>query len=167
MTMKKLTFLLTITALVFCAPQLHAAPQSADDENSTRLNLWIPGFVVRMAAELAEDHAQPVDADAINMLHAMGSMTVCIREGAYYKEKTDAKLTRKLARIEKRDFEELISVYDEGTKVNISTRSKQNGKIKRLVVMVDEPGETYVFVKLHCNLSPQDIPAMTKQFRNI
>ena len=73
-------------------------------------------------------------------------------------------MTRKLNRMEKRNFEDLVSVKSEDANVNLSIRENNRGKIKRLVVLVDEPGETFVYVKMHCRLSVEDITKLTGQF---
>ena len=161
--MKK--FQLIIAALLFAAitNNVYATIPEIEDEGS-KLNLWIPGFLIKMAAEIAEDHVEGEDAAAVEMLRKFGSMTICIREGNCYKDKSDKKITRKIDRLEKRNYDELLSVVSDGEKVNMSIRKNKKGKIKRLVVLVDDPGETYVFVKMHCKFSPGDIAELTEQF---
>ncbi len=134
------------------------------DDNSTKLNLWIPGFLVKMVAEIAEDHVEGEEAATVEIMRKFGGITISIREGEYYSDKSDKKMTRKLNRMEKRNFEDLLSVKSEDANVNLSIRENKRGKIKRLVVLVDEPGETFVYVKMHCRLTPENIADITKQF---
>ena len=163
--MKKIWILIPLFAVFAWTSAQAEGP--APEEESTKLNLWIPGFLVKMAAEIAEDHVDQEDAAAIDMLHKFGTMTVCIREGAAYTDKTDKKMTRKLNRVNNRDYEQLVSVYSDGDKVNVSVKSNARGKIKRMVVLVDEPGETFVFVKMHCRIDPKDIGKIANNFREV
>ncbi len=140
------------------------AETSGDD---TKLNLWIPGFLIKMAAGIAEDHVDGEDAMAVDFIHKIGNMNICIREGEYYSERTDKKVTRKLNRLEKKDYKELVSVYTAEEKVNISIKVNKKGKIKRMVVIVDEKDETYVYLKMNCRISPEDISNLVGNYTDM
>ena len=160
---KLLLLLLPVLLLMTFSGKTFASEAPKFDDNSTKLNLWIPGFLVKMVAEIAEDHVEGEEAAAVELMRKFGGITVSIREGEYYSDKSDKKMTRKLNRMEKRNFEELVSVKSEDANVNLSIRENKRGKIKRLVVLVDEPGETFVYVKMHCRLSLEDITKLTNE----
>jgi len=162
--MKKLLLLLPVIMLMTFSGNSFASNTPKFDDNSTKLNLWIPGFLVKMVAEIAEDHVEGEEAATVEIMRKFGGITISIREGEYYSDKSDKKMTRKLNRMEKRNFEDLLSVKSEDANVNLSIRENKRGKIKRLVVLVDEPGETFVYVKMHCRLTPENIADITKQF---
>ena len=162
--MKKLLLILPVLLLITFSGKSYASDAPKLEDDATKLNLWIPGFLVKMAAEIAEDHVEGEEAAAIDLMRKFGGITISIREGEYYNDKSDKKMTRKLNRMEKRNFEDLVSVKSEDANVNLSIRENKRGKIKRLVVLVDEPGETFVYVKMHCRLSVEDITKLTNQF---
>jgi len=162
--MKKLLLLLPVIMLMTFSGNSFASNTPKFDDNSTKLNLWIPGFLVKMVAEIAEDHVEGEEVAAVEIMRKFGGITISIREGEYYCDKSDKKMTRKLNRMEKRNFENLVSVKSEDANVTLSIRENNRGKIKRLVVLVDEPGETFVYIKMHCRLSPENIVDITKQF---
>ena len=162
--MKKLLLILPVILLITFSGKTYASDAPKFDDGATKLNLWIPGFLVKMVAEIAEDHVEGEEAAAIDLMRKFGGITISIREGEYYCDKSDKKMTRKLNRMEKRNFEDLVSVKSEDANVNLSIRENNRGKIKRLVVLVDEPGETFVYVKMHCRLSVEDITKLTGQF---
>ena len=162
--MKKLLLILPGILLITFSGKAYASDAPKFDDDATKLNLWITGFLVKMVAERAEDHVEGEEAAAIDLMRKFGGITISIREGEYYCDKSDKKMTRKLNRMEKRNFEDLVSVKSEDANVNLSIRENNRGKIKRLVVLVDEPGETFVYVKMHCRLSVEDITKLTGQF---
>ena len=138
-------------------------PAESNDDD-TKLNLWIPGFLIKMAAGIASDHVDGEDAMAIDFIHKIGNMNICIREGEFYTDKTDKKVTRKLNRLEKKDYEQLVSVFTSEEKVNISIKENKKGKIKRMVVIVDEKDETYVYLKMNCKITPEDISKLVGNY---
>ncbi|MFI5171260.1 MAG: DUF4252 domain-containing protein [Chitinophagales bacterium] len=163
--MKKIQiFIATCLLIIFSSSMLAATPQNGpdNDKEGTRLNIWIPGFLLKAAAEIAEDFVEGEEKEAVDMLKNFGTMTICVREGDYYNEKSDKKMMRKMKRIEKRDYEELVSVISDGEKVNMSIKENHHGKIKRLVILVDDSEATYVFVKMHCKISADDISKLTQ-----
>jgi len=139
-----------------------ATPEAPPDD--TKMNLWIPGFLVKMAAEIAEDHVDGEERVAVDFVKKIGNINICIREGEHYQAKTDKKVMRKLNRMEKKEYEELVSVFTEDEKVNISIKENKKGKIKRLVVLVDEKDETFVYLKMNCRIKPEDITMLTDTF---
>lgn len=144
--------------------KMSASPVSSEsvEEDGTKLNLWIPGFLIKMAGEIAEEQAD-IDDELFNNI---GSVTVCVRDGDKYTDKTDKKLLRKLNRLEKKNYENLISVNSEGSTVNIKIKENKKGEIKRFACLVDEADETFVYVKINCKLSPADLNQIVNNFQN-
>ena len=166
--MKNIRLILPLLAVLLISNTTFAtAPETntPDDMSSSKINLWIPGFLMKMAAEIADDHVDDeADEQAINLLRKFGNTTICIREGEYYKDRTDKKMTRKLDRMERKNYSELMSVITADEQVNISIKENKKGKIKRVVVLVDEKDNTYVFLKMNCKLSIDDISKVCSQF---
>lgn len=165
--MKHIIVTIIIIVSGVASQPLQAANTGNEEESSTKLNLWIPGLLVKMVAEIAEDHVDHEDIAAIEIMRKFGSMTICVRQGEAYTGRTDNKMNRKLARVEKRDYEDVLSVNNEGAKVNLSIRENKKGTVKRLLVLVDEPGETYVFVKMHCRFSPEQLSGIVQEYSSI
>ncbi|MFN0274639.1 MAG: DUF4252 domain-containing protein [Chitinophagales bacterium] len=150
--MKKIFAILILS--VFSATVFAADLPQDDEEEGTRLNLWIPGFLVKLAGSIVEDHESEAQGDFIKKF---GSMTICVREGSKYSERTDKKMTRKINRLDRKNYESLLKVNDAEAKVDLRIKENKKGFIKRLVIIADEPGETYVYLNIHCKLKPGDI----------
>lgn len=164
--MKKIQTLITLFLLITISKNMQATVPEFEEEGS-KLNLWIPGFLMKVATSIAEDFVEGEDAAEFDLLSKFGGMTICIREGEFYKDKSDKKITRKIERLEKRNYQELVSIISDRESVNMSIKENKKGIIKRMVVLVDDPGETYVFLKMHCKFSPDDISQITKHFTDI
>jgi hypothetical protein len=166
--MKKLIAIIPVIAIMMMSANVYAGggvdPETPAGSDDTKLNLWIPGFLVKMAAEIADDHVTGEDEAAVDLLRKFGSATICIREGDSYTEKTDKKITRKLDRMERKNYEALISVNSDGETVNISIKENKRGKIKRMVILVDEQDETFVYLKLNCRLDMDDVATVCKEY---
>lgn len=172
--MKKIIIYSAIAAFLINSSKAQATtPDSLTDINesteqsSTRLSLWIPGIVMKMAAEIAGNHVDNEAAAAVDLIRKFGNTTICIREGKYYKDKTDKKMTRKINRMERHDYEQLLSVIAGDEHVNISIRENKRGKIKRMVILVDEKDKSYVFVKMNCRLKMEDVAKVCNQYTGI
>jgi len=151
--MKKILFLTTLLTLSI------AAVQAADPEpeESTSINLWIPGLFVKWVAGIADDHLKGEEAAALELVQHLGSMTVCVREGAAYTAGTDKKIARKLDRLDRREYTELLTVRTDEEQVNIAVRINKREKIKGLALLVDEKENTLVYVHLRCRISAQEL----------
>lgn len=158
--MKNLKYFALLT-LILCINSSVKAANGDENPENTKLNLWIPGFLIKMAAGIADDYAK--DA-GIDVLKKMGAVTICVREGKYYPQQADKKLTRKLNRLNKKNYEQLVSVKSEYANINLKIKENKKGKIKHLAVLVDEPGQTFVYVKVNCNLKPADIKELLNNY---
>lgn len=153
--MKKL-LTITMLCLIFNAHNLHA---NTPEKEGTKLNLWIPGLLIKVFAGISNDYISDSHIEekvAMEFASKIGNINLCVREGDYYTV-SDAKIERKINRMQKKEYEELIRVIDESTQVNVSITQKKNGNIKRVIVLVNEPDETYVYAKINCNVSLRNI----------
>ncbi|MBK6731649.1 MAG: DUF4252 domain-containing protein [Bacteroidetes bacterium] len=153
--MKKLLAII-ILCLIFNANNLHA---NITEKEGTKLNLWIPGLLIKVFSGISDDYISDSEIEgqaAMEFASKIGNLNLCVREGDYYNI-SDAKINRKLARMEKKEYEELLRVIDDGTLVNVSIKQKKNGNIKRVIVLVDETDETFVYAKINCNVAIDDV----------
>lgn len=153
--MKKL-LTITMLCLLFNAHDLHA---NTPEKEGTKLNLWIPGLLIKVFTGISNDYIsdnQIEEKAAMEFASKIGNINLCVREGDYYNV-SDAKIERKLNRMQKKEYEELLRVIDDGTQVNVSIKQKKNGNIKRVIVLVDETDETFVYAKINCNVALTDI----------
>lgn len=143
----------------FCLLIATASKADSPEKEGTKLNLWIPGFIVKLGTGIADDFVDKQDMEAhvaMDFAKNIGDINVCVREGDYYNV-SDAKINRKLARMDKKNYVPLITVFEDETHVKLSIKQKKNGNIKKLVVLVDETDETYVYARINCNISAKDI----------
>ena len=143
-----------------CTASMHAG----NDDEGTKLNLWIPGFLIRTVGNIAGHDQDDDDAYmASQMLSKLGDINVCIREGKYYDRRADAKITRKLNRLQEKNYEDLVSVKSDGTTVKLSIRQNKKGKIKNVAAVIDDGNETFVYCKVHCRLSENDLQQLVAE----
>ncbi len=146
---------LSVFIALFCIISTSfAAGKPEADGDGTKLNLWIPGLLIKSVASIADDYTDGLNA---SVLKSVGNINLCVREGSAYTGSYDAKITRKLARMERRNYAPLLQVYSEETQVQISIKENKRGTIKRLVVLVDDAEETFVYVKMNCRFTTDEI----------
>lgn len=158
---------LSLIAILSCFMLNNAiAGGNADslEDDGTKMNLWIPSILVDMATDIAENYVDEEEKIALDFADKIGNINICIREGKYYSTRTDKKVTRKLERMERKNYEELVSVVTPDERVNISIKENRKGKIKRMVVIVDEKDQTYVYLKMNCRISPDDIAKLAMAY---
>lgn len=158
--MKNLKYFAPVILLLCMCNSVKASNGDKDSE-STKLNLWIPGFLIKMVVGIADDYAEN---PGLNILQKMGSVTVCVRQGKYYPKQADKKLNRKLTRMDNENYEQLVSVKSEEATVNLKIKENKKGKIKHLAILIDEPGQTFVYLKLNCNLKPADVQELANNY---
>ncbi len=80
--------------------------KAANDNDGTKLNLWIPGLVIKMAGNIATNQ---IDDGHISkeLFKNIGIINLCVREGDEYNNRTDKKITGKLNNMEKKSYEQL------------------------------------------------------------
>ncbi|MBC8046239.1 MAG: DUF4252 domain-containing protein [Fimbriimonadaceae bacterium] len=133
------------------------------EDGGVKLNLWIPGLLIKMCADIVENHVGEAEGDLVKKF---GGMTICIREGDKYSDKTDKKVTRKINRLDKKNYVPLVRVNEENTTVDVRIKENKKGTIKRFVCIVDEKDETFVYVKMHCRLKPGDIAELVNKMND-
>ncbi len=156
--------LIAIACCLMTSNLFAGGPEEGKDDDGVRMNIWIPSFLIDIAADIAENHVEGEDRIALDFADKIGNMNICIREGKYYSDKTDKKVTKKLAKMERKNYEELVSVITPDEHVNISIKENKKGKIKRMVVIIDEKDETYVYLKMNCNISAADISRLVQNY---
>ena len=148
---KHISFLLVL----LCIAGSSFAGSTPDMEHEgTKLNLWIPGILIKSVAGIADDYTDEFYAD---LLKHVGNINLCIREGAAYNGSYDKKITRKLNRMERREYAPLLQVYSEATQVQISIKQNKRVTIRRMVVLVDDEGEAFVYVKMNCRFTSEEL----------
>ncbi|MFN3940122.1 MAG: DUF4252 domain-containing protein [Chitinophagales bacterium] len=154
----------SILAITCCLLFLNIAHAASPGKEGTKLNIWIPGILVKLATDIAEDYMDNDAADAmLAMAGTIGDINVCVREGDYYNF-SDKKLVRKLNKLQERNYASLVTVIEEQTQVQLSIKQKKNGNLKRLVVLVDEKEESFVYIKMHCNIDIQKVGTLLRQY---
>ncbi len=157
--MKKIFALGILTLFIWSAsPALHAhAVEPEPEDESTKLNLWIPGVLIKWVADIADDEMEGSEAMAVDFMRHIGSVTICIREGEQYAAQMDNKMQRKLNRMERQDYEQLLSVNTEGERVEMSVRTNKHNTIKRAVLLVHEDASSFVYIKMHCRIKADEV----------
>jgi len=155
--MKKLFVLLTISLVLANA----SYAGNDNDSDGTKVSLWIPGFLVKIAANVADDYTDEVD---MNIIKKIGNVNVFVREGDAYRGNYDKKAIRKINRLERKNYTQLLTVREDETNINIQIKENRKGTIKRLAVLVDDRDETFVFLKINCKLKPEDISNLVSNY---
>ena len=122
---------------------------------STKLSLYIPGFLMEVGSWFVDREEEP---EAKTALSKMRSVSICVREGRAYKDfNASGKYEKKVAKMKRQHFEEMISVRDAGDRVSIQLRQNKKEKIRQVVVIADDGCEEFVFLRLRCNIHPDDL----------
>lgn len=147
--------------LLFCCPAvvLAANPQtshhSSTDNESTRLSLYVPGFLMEVGSWFVPAEKEPELKTALKKIR---STSIVVREGCAYAEyNASGKYDKKMKKIRRQRFDELVSVSS--TEENVSVQLKQNkqDKIRQVVVLVDDGTSSFVFLRLRCNIGIKEL----------
>lgn len=155
--------MIAICLLIAGSAIISFAKGTEEKEDGTKLNLWIPGFAVKIAGSIVKKHEGKAEGELIKKF---GSMNICIREGDKYGAHTDKKMTRKISRLDQRNYEPLVKINADNTTVDVRIRENKKGVIKRFVCLVDETDEAYVYVKMHCRLKPEEVAGLIEQIKD-
>lgn len=123
------------------------------DEDRTKLSLYSPGFLVKAAAGWIDEE----DAEAKSMMKKLRSISITIREGSAYREYFARPYEKKMKKLERQNFEQLVTVRDEEEKVSIQLRQNKKAVIRQLAVVVDDGSEEYVFLRIRCHVNEEDL----------
>ncbi len=130
------------------------------EKDGAKVSLWIPGFAFKMGSWFVPRHEEP---ELKYLLKKIKSLKVKVREGQHYKTAMTKEFHRLNNKLIRQNFEELVTVNDEDAKVVVKLKEKANGNISDFVVLVDDREEAFVYVKMKCNLSMNDISKLMKE----
>lgn len=151
--MKKL---LTITLAFTLLAQFTFAGGNKEKENTgdnTKLSLYIPGFLVKAAAGFIDEK----DYETKCALNKLRSISITVREGNAYKEYLAKRYEKKVKKLERQHFENLVSVRDDEDKVSIQLRQNKKDKIRQVAIITDDGSSEFVFLRVRCNVTPDDL----------
>lgn len=160
--MKNLVSFMILACLSIGIANAAPAADPNEEDESTKFNLWIPGFLVKWVADMMDDELEGEEAVAVDFMRNLGSMNICIREGEKYATEMDNKMQRKLNRLDRRDYTPLMSVITDEERVEMQVRTNKHNTIKRVVVLVHEDSESFVYLKMHCKLKPDEVGQLLK-----
>lgn len=128
---------------------------TSTEKESTKISLYIPGFLMKIGSWCVD---KKEDAEAKLALKHMRSISVIVREGCAYKEYVASKkYDKKLRKLDRQNFESLVSVDDQDTNVSVQLKQNKNGKIRQLAVIVNDSEESFVFARVRCNVSINEL----------
>lgn len=114
----------------------------------------LPKMLIKFGAKVTRSNAEDADdrraADLVKKIEAVRVLDLddCPRS-------VKSRFVRAIAHLDTAGYEELVRVNDEGQRVRIMTKSK-NDRIRELVV-VNGDGEDCQLVQLKVNVSPEDV----------
>lgn len=120
---------------------------------STRLSLYIPGFLVKAAAGFMDEK----DRETKDALKNLRSISITVREGNAYKEYFAKRYEKKMEKLERQHFENLVSVRDADEKVSIQLRVNRKDKIRQVAIIADDGNSEFVFLRVRCNVTQDDL----------
>lgn len=149
------SFLLCCFPFVMFAADPQQNNESASDNESTKLSLYIPGFLLQMGSWFVPREKEP---ELKTALQKMRSTSIVVREGcAYVDYNASHKYDKKMKKISHQNFEELVSVNTEEENVSVQLRQNKKDKIRQVVVLVDDGASSFVFLRLRCNIGMNEL----------
>ena len=159
--MKKVIIFIAVFIIVIsnitAAPIL---PQIEESGNGSKVSIYIPGFLFK-AGSLFIDKKE--DKEVRKFVSQIRGVQILVREGEYYKSRYDKKYQRIVRKMDKKGFDSLLSVRNEGTSADISIRENKKGKIRQVVVMVDEQ-DTFVLLRIKGNIDLNKLLELSQEF---
>jgi hypothetical protein len=159
--MKKLNLIILLLCFVqvLCAQteSLDRLIRKAKRGASEKIDLTLPGFLVRFGANFINED----DLDGVNirpLLRKINEVRVVTIEGGQQVQKSDIREVIQDLRAE--NFEELITVRDDGSHINILMRERK-GFIRDLLIFVSESSE-FVVVDINGKFTMDDINELVR-----
>ena len=154
--MKKAFFsFLTCLPILLMAGTPEQNNNTQNTTESTKISLYVPGFLMKAGSWFVKKEKDPVAKEALSKLR---STSIVVREGSAYKEyHASKKYDHKIHQLKRQNFEELVTVFDDDEKVTVQLRQNNKGNIRQVVVVADDGEESFVFLRLRCNVSMDDI----------
>lgn len=135
-------------------------------ESGTHVRLYVPGFLIKMAAGMA---GEEMPDEARQALKFIKGISIEVADGAVFYEGYEHEADRLQEKYErKKKYHTLVSVKTADADVHVTAKHKKNGTIRRLVVLVCAE-ETFVHIKLQTRVRQKDLQKLLKNldFENI
>lgn len=164
--MKKLAlfFLALLPALVFAENPPHGKLLN-DSEESMKLSLYIPGFLVKTTSWFVDKEKDPVAKEILSKLR---STSIVLREGNAYRDYfANKKFHRKMQLLQHQHFEELVSAISDEGKISVQLRQNRKGSVRQVVIIADDGEETFVFLRVRCNVTMYDVQRWLKSNEDV
>lgn len=118
-------------------------------------NASIPGWLVRMGVGIGKTYTDDVDGAhaAMDMAKKVRKLKLMVMEDMNLVKSKDFK--KLIHGVRKDGFEELMTVRDEGTKINIFIREKKD-EIRNMLILVNEP-EEFMMLSLKTKLTMDEV----------
>ena len=147
--MKKIIIAIAILAIPFLASSQHESIENFYDKyvgNEKISDISLNGWILSMASKMSEE-------DGTEILQKITKLRIMLAEEKDIVSKADVK---KLMRdVRKNDFEDLMMVRDEGTRVNFMIR-EEGKNITNVLVIIHGDGE-FIMLSLEGNLNMEDL----------
>lgn len=155
-----LTILCIIPGMLMAASPDYSLEKS-DDGSSSKVSLYIPGFLMEMGSWFVPKKQEPELKSALQKIR---STSIVVREGeAYVQYNASSKYEKKINKLDRQKFEELVSVTTEEENVSVQLRQNKKNKIRQVVVLVDDGTSSFVFLRLRCNIGEKELKKWMEQ----
>lgn len=155
-----LTMLCILPGMLMAAGPAHSLEKS-DDGSSTKVSLYVPGFLMEMGSWFVPKKQEPELKSALQKIR---STSIVVREGeAYVQYNASRKYEKKINKLDRQQFEELVSVTTEEENVSVQLRQNKKHKIRQVVVLVDDGASSFVFLRLRCNIGEAELKKWMEQ----
>lgn len=145
---------------------LLSTPSIHTNDQGTHVKFYVPGFLIKMAAGMAGDE---VPKEARQALKWIKGVSVEVAEGQAFDRSFEVKAEKQRNRYDrKKRYRSMVSVLTADENVQVVTKQKKNGTIRRLIVLVCTD-DTYVHVKVQTRIKRKDLKKLMKtlDFENI
>lgn len=123
----------------------------------------VPGFLVRLASNIALHDEDRIDREAIKpLIRNIGSVSVFISDGDSHVNFKD--IDRLKSDLVDEDYEPMIKVRDGGDDVEIFAWSKKD-IIRRIVFFVQDGSDEFVLVNIRGYFTPEDLSDVIHRYR--
>ena len=147
--MKKIILAIAILAIPFLATSQHESIEKFYDKyvkNEKVTDISLNGWILSLASKMTEE-------DGTEILQKITKLRIMVAEDKNIVTKTDIKQLMKDVR--KNKFEDLITVRDEGTRVNFMIR--EEGKNITNVLVIVHGDDEFILLSLEGNLNWEDL----------
>ena len=158
--MKKVIIFIAVFLIVISnATAATILPPIEASENGSKVSVYIPGIFFK-AGSLFIDKKE--DREVRKFVSQIRGARILIREGDYYKSRYDKKYKRIVRKMERKGFDSLLSVHSEGASVDIAIKESKKGKIRQVVLMVDQ-ADTFVLLRIKGNIDLKQLMLLSEE----